>query len=305
MSGAFSKLNTEGQGAGGGQSPLTLHAPAKINLSLRVLAKRPDGYHEIESLFCPIGLYDRLTLSPCESIQIRCDAAHVPSDSSNLAHRAATVFLDALQKTERRQAPGGIHIELCKQIPVGAGLGGGSSDAAAVLKGLNQIQGHPFNNDQLRAMALPLGADVPFFIDARAAVATGIGEALRPFPNLPNYYVIVIYPGLHIATAEVYKKLNLRLTKTQNKINYFHFTGPQFDVCTHLVNDLETVTENAHPEILEAKSLLRQKGALGTLMSGSGSSVFGLFAVEQEARRALAGMPIRDEWQFFMAPLLV
>jgi 4-diphosphocytidyl-2-C-methyl-D-erythritol kinase len=285
--------------------PLEVAAPAKINLYLRVVGRRPDGYHEIESLFCPIGLYDRMVLSPGDDIVIRCDADHVPSDETNLAHRAATLFLKVLGGAGGRPPSAGVHIELHKKIPVGAGLGGGSSDAAAVLTVLNRINGNPFDGNRLGAMAVSLGADVPFFLEARPALATGIGEKLRPFPNLPKYYAIIIYPGIHTATAEVYKRLKLRLTKHQKKINYFHFTGPEFDVTQHLVNDLEAVTENEHPEIKTAKSLLRQRGALGALMSGSGSSVFGLFGTEQEARQALATLPPRGGWRSYLAPLLV
>ncbi|MEJ2641957.1 MAG: 4-(cytidine 5'-diphospho)-2-C-methyl-D-erythritol kinase [Desulfosarcinaceae bacterium] len=288
--------------------PLPLLAPAKINLYLRVLSRRPDGYHEIESLFCPVGLYDRLQLTPDDGISISCDAAHVPSDEHNLAHRAAICFFEALERTERRQEDAGIqgvHIDLEKQIPVGAGLGGGSSDAASVLKGLNQIFGGPFDDDRLRALALTLGADVPFFIAPRTAIATGIGERLEYFTNLPKYWAIIIFPNIHIATAEVYKKLKLRLTKHQKEISNFHFTGQQFDARRHLVNDLETVTERHYPEIKAAKSMLRQKGALGALMSGSGSSVFGLFSAEQKARQAMAALPSRQGWRYYLAPLLV
>jgi 4-diphosphocytidyl-2-C-methyl-D-erythritol kinase len=292
----------------GATAPLTLATPAKINLYLRVLNKRPDGYHEIESLFCPVGLYDRLVLTPASRISISCAAAQVPNDETNLAHRAATRFFRAVEaRGVRGGLPGlkGVHIELEKQIPVGAGLGGGSSDAAAVLKGLNQICGNPFGSDYLRSLALSLGADVPFFIEPRSAIATGIGERLEPFNNLPKYHAIIIFPGIHTATAEVYKKLKLRLTKQQKKISNFVFTGQDFDARRHLVNDLETVTENHHPEIQAAKTMLRQKGAVGALMSGSGSSVFGLFSAEQEARQALAALPPRKGWEFYLAPLLV
>jgi 4-diphosphocytidyl-2-C-methyl-D-erythritol kinase len=288
-------------------APLDIVAPAKINLFLRVVARRDDGYHEIESLFCPVGLYDRLTLTPGSGgdIEIRCDADQVPSDATNLAHRAATLFFSALAETGRQSPTPGVHIDLGKQIPVGAGLGGGSSDAAAVLRGLNQLHGTPFDNERLRSLALHLGADCPFFIDARPAFATGLGERLRPVLNLPKYQAIIIYPGLHVSTAEVYKKLNLRLTKRQKKINYSHFTGSNFDVRRCLFNDLETVTANAHPEIDAAKSLLNQNGALGALMSGSGSCVFGLFTAVQEAWRALAAMPRHSGWRYYLAPLLV
>lgn len=292
----------------GTTAPLTLTTPAKINLYLRVLKKRPDGYHEIESLFCPVGLYDRLVLTPANRISISCAAAQVPSDESNLAHRAASRFFKALETRGLRGRPPdlrGVHIELEKRIPVGAGLGGGSSDAAAVLKGLNQICGSPFGSDYLRSLALSLGADVPFFIEPRSAIATGIGERLEPFHNLPKYYAIIIFPGILTATAEVYKKLKLRLTKQQKKISNFDFTGQEFDARRHLVNDLETVTENHHPEIKAAKTMLRQKGAMGALMSGSGSSVFGLFLAEQEARQAMAALPPRQGWEFYLAPLLV
>ena len=286
-------------------SPVALFAPAKINLFLKVVGRRPDGYHDIESLFCPVGLYDRIRLSPGDTISLRCEADHVPSDDTNLAHRAAVLFISALRDNGHPLRRNGIHIDLHKRIPVGAGLGGGSSDAAAVLTGLNRIYQNPFDIKRLSAMAVSLGADVPFFLTGRPALATGIGDQLRPIQNLPKYYAIIVYPGIHTATGDVYKRLKIRLTKPQKKISYFHFTGRDFDVHQHLVNDLESVTENDHPEITAAKSMLRQQGALGALMSGSGSSVFGLFASKGKARQALAALTLPDLWQAHLVPLLV
>lgn len=155
---------------------IDLLAPAKINLCLHVLGRRPDGYHELYSLMCPVALYDRLRLRPGGAAdQIACDPPSVPADDSNLALKAAKLFNHTLLAEGLKNVPK-VCIHLEKKIPVGAGLGGGSSDAAAVLKGLNACHGQPFAGERLRAMALNLGADVPFFIDARPAIAQGIGN---------------------------------------------------------------------------------------------------------------------------------
>ena len=288
--------------------PLIIKAPAKINLFLRIIGKRPDGYHDLHSLMCPVGLYDTLALSFNQpAISVSCLHPEVPEDSTNLAARAAALFFEATQMHRSGFSPG-VHIEIQKKIPVGAGLGGGSSDAAAVLRALNTHFGTPLTAEALQRLGARIGADVPFFIFNRPAVATGIGDQLEAFANLFPWTVLLVYPNASISTAWVYKKLNLRLTKEEKKLSNFHFDGRFFNIDKHLVNDLEPVTESGLPVIGEIKQLLLSKGAAGAMMSGSGSTVFGLFADAQKAVAAekfLCGRQAKQNWTVAVADLLI
>jgi 4-diphosphocytidyl-2-C-methyl-D-erythritol kinase len=285
-----------------------IKAPAKINLFLRVIGKRPDGYHDLHSLMCPVGLYDTLTLSLNRpAISVACTHPQVPEDSTNLVARAAKQFFQAALPSKTPPLPG-VHIDIQKQIPVGAGLGGGSSDAAAVLKALNDHYGAPLTMPELKALGARLGADIPFFLCGGAAVAKGIGDQLHAFPYLPPWTVLLVYPNASVSTAWVYKKLNLRLTKDEKKLSNFHFDGRFFNVDKHLVNDLEPVTAGELPVIQEIKRLLLAHGAAGAMMSGSGSTVFGLFADAERAflsHKALCNNPQSQDWTLFVADLLV
>lgn len=287
---------------------LVIKAPAKINLFLRVIGRRPDGYHNLHSLMCPVGLYDTLTLLPNRpAISVACTHPQVPEDSTNLVAQAAMHFFDAAfpGKTD---SPPGVHIDIQKQIPVGAGLGGGSSDAAAVLKALNIHFGAPLNMPELKAVGARIGADIPFFLCGGPAMARGIGDQLQAFPYLPPWTVLLVYPNASVSTAWVYKNLNLRLTKDEKKLSRFHFDGRFFNVDKHLVNDLEAVTQRQLPVIQEIKRLLLAHGAAGAMMSGSGSTVFGLFADVERAflsHEALCKHPQSQGWTLFVADLLV
>ncbi len=288
--------------------PFCLKAPAKINLFLRVTGKRPDGYHDLYSLMCPLALYDTLTLTMGgRGIGIVCDHPGVPEDSSNLAARAARLFLDTAFAGQTPPVPGlTIHIE--KKIPVSAGLGGGSSNAAAVLTALNESFGRPLSAPALMALGARIGADVPFFIFGSPALATGIGDRLDPFPHLTQWTALLVYPNEAVSTAWVYKNLNLRLTKDEKKLSKFHFDGRFLNVAEHLVNDLETVTIKALPVIKRIKRLLLAHGAAGAIMSGSGSTVFGLFVDSEQAisaRKALIHNQQSQNWAFYVADLLI
>ena len=191
---------------------------------------------------------------------------------------------------------------------MGAGLGGGSSDAAAVLKALNDHSGHPLSVSALMALGARIGADVPFFIFGAPALATGIGDRLVPFPHLTPWTALLVYPNPVVSTAWVYKKLNLRLTKDEKKLSKFHFDGRFFNVAEHLVNDLEPVTARAFPVIKGIKRLLLAHGAAGAMMSGSGSTVFGLFADPERAisaRTALGNNQQSQNWALYVADLLI
>jgi 4-diphosphocytidyl-2-C-methyl-D-erythritol kinase len=253
--------------------PMRVFARAKINLFLEVIGKRPDGYHNLNSLMCCIDLCDILSLTFGMPVTtVHCIHPDVPQDLTNLAYAAATLFFKSLHKSE------GVKISIEKRIPVAAGLGGGSSDAAAVLWGLNRYYNHPFSTEDLISMGCSIGADVPFFIFGRPAIATGIGEKLEAYPRLKKFTVLLIYPGFSLSTAEVYKNLNLALTKCKKKFRYSPLKTQDFDVRNHLCNDLETVAELRYPEIVTAKEALVAHGAIGALMSGSGPTVYGLFS---------------------------
>jgi 4-diphosphocytidyl-2-C-methyl-D-erythritol kinase len=219
-------------------------------------------------------------------------------DEANLAHRAARLFFDATGQK------GGCEVHLTKRIPVAAGLGGGSSDAASVLLGLNHLTGHPLSQRKLMALGRLLGADVPFFIFQSPALAAGIGDRLEAFDGLIPWHVLIVSPPFTVSTRMVYQKLNLRLTKRQKQPTKAHLKQNAFNPALHLFNDLETVTLALYPEIAGIKDWLIAQGALGALMSGSGPSVFGLFAELHGARKASAALPRDRQWQLFLADLL-
>ena len=281
---------------------LTLASPAKINLFLHVTGKRQDGYHELFSLMCCIAVMDQVRLDfGGNEILIDCPHPGVPLDDTNLAVRAAKKFYAAT----RRSLYSGVRIYIDKQIPVAAGLGGGSSNAAAVLKGLNEYHGAPLTRSQLSEIGLSLGADVPFFLFGRPALATGVGEHLETFDMLKNYHVVVVFPGFPVSTAEVFGQLNLRLTNRQKKPTKALLKNTGFIAPEHLHNDLETVTLKTSPEIEKAKKWLTDMGALGALMSGSGPSVFGLFDSELAARETVDILTEQSTWQVFATQLIL
>jgi len=257
---------------------------------------------------CPVALYDTLTLTPAkEDIRVICGHPDVPEDASNLAARAASLFMETAIP-ESFPSVSGLTIHIDKKIPVGGGLGGGSSDAAAVLTALNRHRGHPLSTPALMELAGRLGADVPFFIPGGAALATGIGDRLEPYSHLASWTALLVYPNVAVSTARVYKNLNLRLTKDEKKLRKFHFKDRFFNVAEHLVNDLEPVTAKAFPVIEEIKRLLLAHGAAGAMMSGSGSTVFGLFKTPGRARSAYSALGDNQRsqnWTLYVADLLI
>ncbi len=279
-------------------------SPAKINLYLEVVAKRADGYHDIRSLMCLVSLYDTVRIHMGgESITLRCDAPGVPEDESNLAWRAADAFSNALRRTGR--APSAMAIELEKRIPVGGGLGGGSSNAASVLLALNRHWDHPFSPEKLARMGLELGADVPFFLLGKPALASGVGDRLEPFDSLTARPVLIVAPGFSISTSAVYGALNLALTKCRKRHKNSRFRERKFEAPGDLCNDLETVVEPRYPVIASVKRALMDCGAQGALMSGSGSCVFGLFADVADARRAFAHFTHSRKWRSYLVDMIV
>jgi len=283
---------------------MKIFSPAKINLFLHITGKRPDGYHDLVTLMCCIGLYDTVALEiGAPKTVISCSDPTVPQDQTNLAFRAAGCFYDYLSRhLEKRYDHVEIHIDKC--IPVSAGLGGGSSNAAAVLLGLNQYYGHPFTQAELQDMGQSIGADVPFFIFGHPAIASGIGERLEPYSGLQSYHILLVHPGLEVSTAAVYNNLDLGLTNCKKKLKQVLLKKQAFNACDHLCNDLETVTVKKYPEIALIKENLMHLGASGALMSGSGPAVFGLFSDAIQARNACEALAQHQHWRLFLTNII-
>ncbi|MBU1232061.1 MAG: 4-(cytidine 5'-diphospho)-2-C-methyl-D-erythritol kinase [Proteobacteria bacterium] len=255
---------------------LVVRAPAKVNLTLRILGKRPDGYHNLDSVMQKIELADIISIrcSKQPGIHLSCPGSDLPENESNLVWKAAAAFLRATDRT----ADCGVSIVLEKHIPVAAGLGGGSSDAGAVLTGLNRLLHADLSEDALLDLGRSLGADVPFFVVPHHAVrATGIGDKMIPVFSLSDCTLLLVNPGFSVSTAWVYKNFTLtradkvsNLSDSRKKDNLSELPDPLF-------NDLEKVTIERYPELAVIKNFLLDNGASGALMSGSGPTVFGVF----------------------------
>ncbi|MEW6428395.1 MAG: 4-(cytidine 5'-diphospho)-2-C-methyl-D-erythritol kinase [Thermodesulfobacteriota bacterium] len=268
---------------------LKLSAPAKINLTLFVTGRRADGYHQLDMLMVKLALADGVELRRRRAgIVVHCPDSDLPEDGGNLVHRAAAAALGL------GGVDGGVEITLRKNVPIAAGLGGGSSDAAAVLSGVLALYGSRVGGEALHAAAVGLGADVPFFLfPGRAARARGIGDVLDEVALGGSFWVVLVNPGFAVSTRNVYA--NFALTSASNPYIVARkqesvLSGiPQFSVDLH--NDLESVTCREYPELLRIKDAFRGQGAFASLMSGSGPTVFGLFRNRQEAeasRREMA-----------------
>ena len=278
---------------------LVFKTPAKINLGLFILGKRPDGYHDLETLFQMISLYDTVELESLKStIELVCDNPNVPIDESNLMIRAARL----LQEVAPRKTGLGCRMVLTKKIPMGAGLAGGSGNAAGVLMGLNRLWDLKLKSDALSAIAARLGSDIPFFLSAPSALGQGRGERLTPLPSPKKFHVIVVFPRVSMATAEVYQALNLDLTKNSKNINILREFFSQSKITSlgaHLHNDLEPIVIKRLPIIASIKQKLDSLNADGTLLSGSGSAVFGIFEDSRKAQEAYARC-CKEDWDTFL-----
>ena len=264
-------------------------APAKINLLLDVLRKREDGYHEIEMVMTMVDLADRLEMEelPRDTIVLSSQAGYIPLDEKNLAFQAARLVKD------RYGVKKGVFIHLDKRIPVAAGLAGGSSDAAAALRGLNRLWGLNLPEEELIGLAAELGSDVPYCVQGGTAIARGRGEKLERLPSLPPCWVVLAKPPINVSTADVYGRFRLEkverhpsLERMVRAIRDGSFRG----ICAELGNVLETVTLELHPEVRRLKEIMGKLGADGVLMSGSGPTVFGLVAKETKAVRIYNGL---------------
>lgn len=259
---------------------VTLKAPAKVNYLLDVIRRRQDGYHDLRMVMQRINLCDELTitLTDVPGISVSCGKNGVPDGEDNIAWKAAKAMLDIVGTLH------GVDISITKNIPVAAGLGGGSSDAATVLIGLNDLLGLALTETQLMEIGVKLGADVPFFIFKKTALAEGIGEKLQEMPPMPAAWVLLVNPGVHVSTGWVYKSLQLTNDKELAKLPNSY--GTVKEICSIFENDLEKVTIPAFPVISEIKELMIQNGAVGSMMSGSGSTVFALFEDRDTAENA-------------------
>jgi 4-diphosphocytidyl-2-C-methyl-D-erythritol kinase len=254
-------------------------APAKLNIRLKVTGRRADGYHELVSIMVPVGLFDHIELEfiRLRRIMLSCQGFSVPNNKENLVYRAASVFFS------KTGTPRGISIKLTKNIPVSAGLGGGSSDAAFILKGLNEMGSNPLKPEALDDLAVGLGADVPFFLLNRPCIVRGIGNILEPIEKWPKFWYVIVKPGHDVSTAWVYGNLKLKLTKGEYQYIVNWLRKGRFEIRHILENDLETVTASHFPVIVNIKRHLLDVGAEGALMSGSGPSVFGVFKSRDKA----------------------
>lgn len=280
----------------GGKS-VVVRSFAKVNLTLDVLGKRPDGYHAIESVMQTIGLRDNISLSlgGAPGIRLTCDMDGIPTDARNLAHQAASAVIEASGVSP------GVEIAIEKQIPVEAGLGGGSSNAAAVMRGLGLLVG--LSEVDVFGLAAQVGSDVPFFMVGGTAHVSGRGEYVHALPDVSEMWIVVVKPPFGISTPWAYRRLDEirtaggqatagseRVTVSQRVVEYIRSGSPVSGLHSLVSNDLEPVAMEQHPEIAQMGDALRESGARAALMCGSGSAAFGLFDDESQARRAASDL---------------
>jgi len=261
---------------------LTLRTSAKVNLVLEVLGKRADGYHELSTVLQAVDLFDRLVLEEDEALALRTTDSELPTDDANLVVRAARLLREAAGVNR------GARITLEKRIPVAAGLGGGSSDAAATLWGLNRLWRLGWGSERLAGLAAELGTDVPFFLRGGRTLASGRGERLKPLPASPAMSLVLVKPHFPLSTREVYAAVPAGLRDDGSRTSRLVRALASRDssrVAASLYNVLEAVVEPAHPEITRIKQALLSAGALGSVMSGSGPTVLGLARSPDHARQ--------------------
>ena len=259
-----------------------VRALAKINLDLRVLGLRPDGYHELRTIFQTVSLADTLEIAFTPARRTSVELVDAAAIADNLVTRAANLALDAMRIT------GGVWMRLVKRIPMGAGLGGGSSDAAAVLLALPVLAGHVLPVATLCALGQQLGSDVPFFLLGGAAAAIGRGTELFPLPDTPSRAGLIVAPAVHVSTVEAYRALSARLTSESQENKIFSFQAHTWAVAEGAAaNDFEPVVFERESRLAALKQKLIRAGASPAMMTGSGSALFGLFRDREGMRRAL------------------
>ena len=267
---------------------IQLKALAKINLGLDVLRRREDGYHEVKMIMQTIGLHDDLEIRKTKTpgIQVKTNLYYLPTNENNLVYKAAKLLMDESQIQD------GVSIQLKKRIPVAAGMAGGSSDGAAVLWGINQMYGLGLSMQALMERGVRLGADVPYCIQRGTALAEGIGEKLSVLPPMPKCTILIAKPGISVSTKFVYENLHANDLKPEQHpdVDSMIEAMRQKDLgllCSRMGNVLETVTIPAYPVINEIKRTMMDNGAIGSMMSGSGPTVFGIFDSPAAAKQAM------------------
>ncbi len=263
---------------------LMLRAPAKVNLFLEVLGKRKDGYHDLNTLFLKLNFFDRLYFSRIKKgIEISCRDSRVPKDSTNLVYKAASLIQDSCGLKQ------GVHIRIVKKIPIAAGLGGGSSNAATTLLGLNKLWNLRLSRQTIFKLGKKLGADVPFFlIPDAAAWAKGKGDRLTPLNLMSRFWVVLVDPGIAVSTAKIFNGLSLDLTNKKNDVKLLNQALKKADIKTIgrcLFNRLESVTFKKYKCLAKIKKMMSALGVRAVLMSGSGSVIFGIVESREEAMR--------------------
>lgn len=271
---------------------IKLKALGKINLGLDVLGRRPNGYHDVRMVMQTVYLYDQILLEKTdkEGISLKTNLFYLPVNENNLAYRAAKMLIDEFAIKE------GVHISLEKHIPVAAGMAGGSSNAAAVLYGMNRLFHLGLTDQELMERGVKLGADVPYCIMRGTVLAEGIGEELTPLPAMPKCHVLLAKPPVSVSTQKVYEKLDAQEVTKHPDIDGILLglqTGDLKKITSSMGNVLENVTITEYPQIERIKDVMKEEGALNAMMSGSGPTVFGIYDDRMLARRAAAR--IREE----------
>lgn len=271
---------------------IKLKALGKINLGLDVLGRRPNGYHDVRMVMQTVYLYDQILLEKTdkEGISLETNLFYLPVNENNLAYRAAKMLIDEFAIKE------GVHISLEKHIPVAAGMAGGSSNAAAVLYGMNRLFQLGLTDQELMDRGVQLGADVPYCIMRGTVLAEGIGEKLTPLPAMPKCHVLLAKPPISVSTQKVYEKLDAQEVTEHPDIDGILLglqTGDLKKITSSMGNVLENVTITEYPQIERIKDVMKEEGALNAMMSGSGPTVFGIYDDKMLARRAAAR--IREE----------
>ncbi|BBF44529.1 4-diphosphocytidyl-2-C-methyl-D-erythritol kinase [Lachnospiraceae bacterium KM106-2] len=272
---------------------ISLKAYAKINLGLDVIARRANGYHDVRMIMQTLNLCDELTftLTPDTNIELSTNHAWLPTNQNNLIYKAAKMMFDEFK------LPGGLSVNLNKNIPVAAGMAGGSADAAATFEAINILFELGLSDEDLMKRAVSLGADIPYCIMKGTALSEGIGEVLSPLPPMPDCHILIAKPGISVSTKYVYEHLDLSLSTTHPKIDaIIHGINNQDvkEIADNLGNILETVTLKKYSVIQEIKDTMISSGALGSLMSGSGPTVFGLYTDLKTAQVAYETMKKRN-----------
>lgn len=275
----------------------TLPSFAKINLNLRVLGKRPDGFHELFTVFQTVSLHDSLSFSENEDIRLTCDDTSIPTDQRNLVVKAANLL------KERSGIRLGVSLHLKKRIPAPGGLGGGSSNAAIALIGLSKLWKLDLSADDLQTMACELGSDVPYFLIGGTAIGSGRGTQIEPIEDLQVPHLLIVTPNVRVSTPDAFKSLdapNLTTSDAERILIVCRFEARKLDLLQSvLTNDMEPAVFAAYPEIERVKHTLLRLGAVGAMMSGSGASVFAVFDKEETRQTALKALGNEANWRKF------